>query len=222
MDEETIEYIEGTVLSVIFRNEENGYTIVSARISGYDDKKTVVGTFPYLVQGELFSALGVWTEHKQYGEQFTAESLKTALPTSASDIFDFISGGFIKGVGPATASLIVNEFGEESLKIIENFPEKLTSVKGISRKKAQQISDDFKKQVGIGRMISGLCDYGIEYSHALRMYKYYGDNALRVLEGNPYVICANHIGGSFAAADSVALALGFEEYSQQRIEAAIF
>lgn len=213
------EELVGTVISVVYKNDESGYTVLSVRDEN-EEKKTVVGLFPFVVQGERIVAQGFWVNHPVHGEQFKAELITCIMPKNENDIFDFLSGGAIKGVGPATASLMVNEFGTKTLDIIENFPEKLTILRGISKSKAEQISTLLKQQTGIRRMIEYFCSFGLRPSYALRLNKYYGDRAFRLVQSNPYILCSDQIGASFGEADNVALEMGFELYSDERIEAA--
>ena len=216
MDEyENIDIIEGTVASVLFSNEENGYTVV--RING----DIVVGCFPDVLPGEKMICEGVWVEHPNFGKQFKAETVTRFLPNDCESIFTYLASGAIRGLGVATATQIVNLFGEDSLDIIENDPLRLTEIKGISKSKAVSFSDTFKLKTFLRRLIELLSDYNIRPFIAMRLYNLYGSDALSKVRENPYLISYPEIGGSFAEADNMALDMGFEENSKFRIKAAI-
>ena len=212
--------LSGTVSSVIYKNEENGYTVLRLSESG-GEQVTVVGCFPYASVGEAMIITGRWTTHNVHGRQFKAEFSQRLLPDSEQDIYAYLAGGAIKGIGPATASLIVNEFGELALKIIENEPDKLTRIRGISQSRARQIAKDFRRQAGMRRLMEFVCSFGLRPILAMRVYRYYGDQGLDLLRENPYLLAAEHIGGTFAEADIMAQEIGIDAYSPQRVSAAV-
>ena len=217
-DNELLE-ISGTVDSVIYKNEENGYTVLRLR-DGSDEPVTVVGCFPYAAAGESMIISGAWTTHSVHGRQFKAEFAQRLLPTTAPAIFQFLSGGSIKGVGPATATLIVDRFGDKTLDVMLNSWQELASIRGISSAKAQQISGDFRRQAGVRMLMEFVCSFGLRPILAMRMYKFFGDKAMETLRENPYILSGELIGGSFAEADTMALELGIESGSKNRIGAA--
>ncbi|MDY4486630.1 MAG: ATP-dependent RecD-like DNA helicase [Candidatus Limivicinus sp.] len=212
--------ISGTVESVIYKNEENGYTVL--RLNDQAGAViTVVGCFPYASPGESMIVTGAWMNHAVHGRQFKAEFAQRLLPTTANAIYDYLAGGSVRGVGPATASLIVNEFGEKTLEVMENSPQLLAKIRGISAAKAEQISKSFRRQAGVRRLMEFVCSFGLRPILAMRMYKFYGDDALSLLRDNPYILATEHIGGSFAEADTMALEMGVDSYSKNRICAAV-
>ena len=212
--------ISGTVESVIYKNEENGYTVL--RLNDQAGAViTVVGCFPYASPGESMIVTGSWMNHAVHGRQFKAEFAQRLLPTTANAIYDYLAGGSVRGVGPATASLIVNEFGEKTLEVMENSPQLLAKIRGISAAKAEQISKSFRRQAGVRRLMEFVCSFGLRPILAMRMYKFYGDDALALLRDNPYILATEHIGGSFAEADTMALEMGVDSYSKNRICAAV-
>lgn len=212
--------ISGTVESVIYKNEENGYTVL--RLNDQAGAMiTVVGCFPYASPGESMIVTGSWMNHAVHGRQFKAEFAQRLLPTTANAIYDYLAGGSVRGVGPATASLIVNEFGEKTLEVMENSPQLLAKIRGISAAKAEQISKSFRRQAGVRRLMEFVCSFGLRPILAMRMYKFYGDDALALLRDNPYILATEHIGGSFAEADTMALEMGVDSYSKNRICAAV-
>ena len=212
--------ISGTVDSVIYKNEENGYTVLRLNDHG-GAVITVVGCFPYASPGESMIITGTWMNHAVHGRQFKAEFAQRLLPTTANAIYDYLAGGSVRGVGPATASLIVNEFGEKTLDVMENSPQLLAKIRGISAAKAEQIAKSFRRQAGVRRLMEFVCSFGLRPILAMRMYKFYGDNALELLRDNPYILATEHIGGSFAEADTMALEMGVDSYSKNRICAAV-
>lgn len=212
--------INGTVSAVIFRNDENGYGVVKLELDS-GEKVTAVGCLPYIAPGEMLSAEGAWMTHAQHGRQFKIEQCSRLLPTSAEALYEYLAGGTVRGIGPATAALIVDRFGDKALDVLEMQPEKLAEIKGISSSKAKDISAGFKKQAGVRRLTEFLCSYGIQPVFALRMFKFYGNSAIEVVHENPYILASSHIGASFAEADSLALALGLDGDSLNRVCAAV-
>ena len=212
--------INGIISSVIYLNDENGYAVVRMETDS-GEMVTAVGCLPYIAPGEMISAEGSWVTHAQYGRQFKIEQSNRLLPTSADGIYEYLAGSTVKGIGPATAALIVDRFKEKSLDILEMHPEKLAEIKGISLTKAKDLSASFKKQAGVRRLTEFLCAYGIKPLVALKLYRAYGSAALETVQENPYIISASHIGASFAEADNLALELGIEGDSINRISAAV-
>lgn len=212
--------INGIISSVIYLNDENGYAVVRMETDS-GEMVTAVGCLPYIAPGEMISAEGSWVTHAQHGRQFKIEQSNRLLPTSADGIYEYLAGSTVKGIGPATAALIVDRFKEKSLDILEMHPEKLAEIKGISLTKAKDLSASFKKQAGVRRLTEFLCAYGIKPLVALKLYRAYGSAALETVHENPYIISASHIGASFAEADNLALELGIEGDSINRISAAV-
>ena len=212
--------INGIISSVIYLNDENGYAVVRMETDS-GEMVTAVGCLPYIAPGEMISAEGSWVTHAQHGRQFKIEQSNRLLPTSADGIYEYLAGSTVKGIGPATAALIVDRFKEKSLDILEMHPEKLAEIKGISLTKAKDLSASFKKQAGVRRLTEFLCAYGIKPLVALKLYRSYGSAALETVHENPYIISASHIGASFSEADNLALELGIEGDSINRISAAV-
>lgn len=211
--------ISGTIRQLIFQNEENGYTVVKLETTD-GPTITMVGCLPYACPGEQILATGHFVTDAKFGEQFKVELAERILPHEANAIYEFLASRAIKGVGPATATLIVSAFGPKSLEIIENDPEQLAAVRGITRKKALEISEAYKKQAELRRILAFLANYGGRPAVALRLYRAYGSDALGLLEENPYAITGEAVGASFAEADELARRMGFEEDSPERVAAA--
>ena len=212
--------ISGTVDSVIYKNEENGYTVLRMTDEN-GEQLTVVGTFPYAACGESMLISGQWMNHPTHGRQFKAAFAQRLMPSDEHSIYEYLAGGAVKGVGPATASLLVGRFGSHTLEILENEPEKLTAIKGISLAKARQMSQSFRRQAGVRRLMEFICSFGLRPILAMRLYKYHGDDALDLVRENPYLLASAHIGGSFGEADTLALSMGMEGNSRERIGAAV-
>ena len=212
--------LSGSIAGILYQNEENGYTILRMEVDD-GSEATVLGCIPYAAPGELITAQGSWVRHPQHGEQFKAEYVERTMPETAEAIYQYLAGRTVKGVGPATASLLVTRFGADTLNVLEFHPEKLTEVKGISAQKAKEISRQFKKQVGLRRLIEFVAAAAIRPVVGVRAYQYYGDKALEIVQENPYILASDLIGATFAEADALALGHGFEGDSPERVAAAI-
>ena len=210
----------GTVKNLIFQNEENGYTVLRLDVGG-DEPITVVGCLPFAAPGEGLTVEGVWERHPSHGEQFKASAARRSLPVGERHIYEYLASGVVKGVGPATAALLVNTFGSKTLEVLSDSPDRLSEVKGISARKAREISETFRRQTGMRQLMEFLSANGMKPEYAMRLYKLYGDSAMELLRANPYLISSDRIGGHFDEADALALSLGCEEDSPQRIAAAL-
>ena len=220
MQEVKLEKIEGSVASVIYFNDETGYTVLRMDLDD-GSQAIVVGCIPMAAPGESMTAWGNWMRHPSHGEQFKAEYTERTMPVGADAIFDYLSSRVIKGIGPATAAMIVAKFGDESLNVLRDHPEKLATLRGISTKKAEEISAAFRRQTGMRALMEFLGSAGLAPVLALRLYRYYGDDALDVVQDNPYILASVQIGASFADADALAISQGMEEDSPQRVAAAL-
>ena len=210
----------GTVLSVIFRNEENGYTV--ARVVTEDGEVvTLVGCMPCAAPGESVIAAGRFTVHPQHGEQFEAQEIERHLPTTESDILDFLSSGAIRGIGPATAQKLVGRFGADTLEIIESEPEQLRAIKGITDRRAREIAESFREQMGLRRLMEFLAHYDLPASLSAPLYRRYGAEAMEALRRDPYLLVGEQYGVEFAGCDEIAFSLGFGDDSPCRTEAGV-
>ncbi len=220
MADKELTELSGTVCDVIYTNEENGYTVLRLD-TGDGETVTATGCLPFAAPGEQIIMYGAWTTHPSHGRQFRADAAQRKMPVGSEAIYEYLSSRIIRGIGPATASVIVSQFGERALEVIENEPERLAGLRGISSRKAMEMSRELKRQTGLRRLMEYLGAYGLKVQYAMRLYRYYGDEARDVINENPYVICMPHIGGEFSEADALALELGFEGDSAQRIAAAV-
>ena len=212
--------LSGSIASIIYQNEENGYTIL--RLDTDDGRQvTVLGCIPFAAPGELITVTGVWSHHQAHGMQFKAEAVERAMPESAEAIYQYLAGHTVRGIGPATAALLVQRFGVDTLNVLEFSPEKLCEVRGISLQKAKEMSAQFRKQVGLRRLIEFLATADIRPAVAARAYQTYGEQALALVKDNPYVLTEDEIGATFSEADTLALLHGFSGDSPERVLAAI-
>lgn len=212
--------IDGTVNSIVFQNEENGYTVL--RLDATDGQQiVVVGCIPCAAPGEEMIITGEWKYHPMHGAQVQAELVERYMPQTESAILSYLASGIVKGVGPATAQLLVQRFGEETLDVLELEPERMTTLKGITARKAKEISDSFRYQASMRRMMEFLAVNGLPTYLALKLYKRYGDRASEEVRRNPYLLCDESFGVSFGAADEIALKGGAQADSRERVEAAV-
>ena len=158
--------LDGTILSTIFQNEENGYTVLRL-VTGDGEIVTVVGCIPCAAPGEDLILTGSWMVHPQHGEQFKAEEVERHMPTTETEILSYLSSGVIKGVGPATAQRLVDRFGTDTFRVLEEEPERLASIKGITVKKAREIGEGFRYQTGMRRLLEFLSLFKSETFHDL-------------------------------------------------------
>ena len=186
MEENGRNFIEGTVSSVIFQNEENGYTVL--RMETQEDEITVVGCMPGAAVGESLSVHGCWVHHAAYGEQFKAEQIERRMPRGVKETFHYLSSGAVKGVGERTARRIVEEFGEDALTVLDETPEKLTRIKGITLKRALTIHKSFQAQMGMRLLLEFLTTHGFSPKLGTELYRQWGDAALNILKSNPYLL----------------------------------
>ena len=213
--------VEGSVDAVIFQNEENGYTVLLLRVDGEDEPITVVGCIPCAAAGEGMTVTGVWVNHPVHGPQLSAESVERRLPQEEEDIVCYLSSGILKGVGPATAQRLVERFGTDTLRVLEEEPERLKTIKGITAKKAMELSEAFRALTGLRQVMEFLARYDLPVYLAMSVQRTYGDNALQALRDDPYILSRAQFGVDFAVADAIAISMGFGGDDPCRLRAAI-
>ena len=192
--------VDGTVNSLIFQNEDNGYTVL--RLDTTDGEQiTVVGCIPCAAPGEELIITGEWKHHPTHGVQIQAETVERYMPRSESGILNYLSSGAVKGVGPATAQLLVQRFGDETLDVLELEPERMTLLKGITARKAQEIAASFRAQAGMRRLMEFLAESGLSAALAVKLCKRFGDQASEAVRANPYLLCDEFFGVSFGGSD---------------------
>ena len=191
MDE--IEVLSCTVKSVIYSNEENGYTVLSVTDTDGEEQK-MTGTFPYAWPGEEITAYGHWGMHGSYGRQFEAESAERSTPGDERAMFLYLASGAVKGIGPVMAGQIVSKFGSRALRVLEEEPAKLAEIRGISFSRAEKLSREFRRQMDLRKLVLLLSSCSIAPEYAVRLYRFYGEHALELLRDNPYLLTADGIG----------------------------
>ena len=212
--------IKGYVEHIVYRNEDNGYTVF--HLENDDGEMTCVGNFHYIEEGELLKLDGEYTTHKMYGLQFAVESSEVCEPEDLVSIERYLGSGAIKGVGTALAGRIVRKFKEDTFRIIEEEPERLAEIKGISERKAREIAAQAEEKKDMRQAMIYLQKYGISTTLATKIYQHYGRNVYRVIEENPYQL-ADHVSGvGFKTADEIASKVGIHTDSDYRIRSGIF
>ena len=217
-DAEDMIQIKGIVEHIIYTNEDNGYTVMDVGLE--DDVITACGILPYINEGDAVILRGKWTHNPKYGRQFKVEAYERDLPSDAAAILRYLSSRTIKGVGPRLAERIVAAFGDETLDVMENHPEWLADVQGISRKKAQEISEDFRAKSGLRSAMMFFRDY-FGAAMTVRIYKKYGSSAVDVARQSPYRLCNEVEGVGFERADRMAMSLGLEADDPARLESGV-
>jgi exodeoxyribonuclease V alpha subunit len=221
MAEQHTEIIElsGTVRALIFQNADNGYTVL--RLDAKEIEHIVVGCMPAISPGEQLLVRGHWVNHPTYGTQLQADYTERTLPSEEVAILAYLSSGAIKGVGAATAKQLVRAFGAETLSVIEETPERLAQIKGITPKRAQDISRAFLAQSGIRRLLDFLTQYDLPLPLALHLHRRYGEAALPALKENPYLLSDEEFQVDFSTVDTLAIQLGLEADAPERVEASL-
>src|SRR3989475_9865766 len=214
--------LEGSVESIVFRNEDNHYTVARFRTNDNgrlfrDDLTTIVGTLPGIHVGELLSVEGEWEKDPKYGRQLHITSFVQRLPASIEGMTRYLSSGLIKGIGPKKAKLIVDHFGEQTLAIIEQQPERLSEVKGIGTKDREQIIKAWAEQSEIKELHLFLQSHDVSINVATRVYKQYGKESIKVIRENPYRLAQDVHGIGFRTADDIAVKLGLPYDSVPRL-----
>lgn len=214
-----METVKGYVEHIVFRNEENGYTVF--HLTNDDGEVTCVGNLNYISEGELVEVQGEYTLHNLYGMQLKVKSCEVKVPEDLISIEKYLGSGAIKGIGAALAGKIVKKFREDTFRIIEEEPERLAEIKGISERKAREIAVQAEEKKDMRKAMIYLQKYGIGAALAVKIYQYYGQNIYKVLEENPYQM-ADHIQGiGFKTADEIAMHVGLHTYSDFRIRSGI-
>ena len=213
------ETIEGYVDHIIYRNQENGYTVASLIVDG--EELTCVGTFQALSEGETICGKGRYTEHPSYGQQFSIYSYETVVPQDAFAIERYLGSGAIKGIGAALAARIVRKFGDDTLRIIEEEPERLAEVKGISERKAREIAEQVEEKADMRKAMMFLQKYGISQTLGVKIYQQYKQDMYRILKENPYKMAEDINGIGFKMADEIASRIGIHTDSDYRIRSGL-
>ena len=214
-----MEQVEASVLGTVYRNDENGYSVVMARMGR--SEITVVGVLPELTAGEQAVFSGEWVEHPQYGRQLKCSACQLQKPTTLLGIERYLGSGLIHGVGPSTAKLIVQHFGEETLTVLSEHPERLQEVPKMGKKRWIQIAESFREQQQAREAMVFLQSYGIPASLSVKISRLYGERTPEVIRQNPYRLCEDLEGVGFLTADRIGTALGIAPDSEHRIQSAV-
>lgn len=197
-------FIEGTIENIVYSNPENGYSVIE--INYENSLTTVVGIMPSCCIGEKLKLKGEWTRHPTFGTQFKVSACERSMPKSSADMLRYLSGGAVKGIGPALAAKIIERFGENTFEIMERDPEQLALIRGISKDKAIAIGESFKSQFAVREVMIALERFGMTPGECISAYKAYGVNAPERITENPYILCGEKIGMRFERADEIAAA----------------
>ena len=220
MAEFDLEILQGAISAVVYQNYDNGYAVL--RLSCSDGQTvTVVGTIPLPAVGERLMVTGKWGNHSSYGRQFEAEFLERLMPQTAMEIMHYLSSRVIKGIGPKIATRIVEHFGEQTLLVMEREPERLAEVSGISPKKALEIGEEFRLQVGMRHLLDFFTLHHLPAELAVKTYKLYGESAIDLLYDDPYLLMDEDMDAPFGAVDRFAIDMGISGDDPRRIDAGI-
>lgn len=220
MDEREYVLIRGTVEQIVFYNSENSYAVL--RLQAQDGAEvTATGTFPNIGLGEDVILTGSWVTHPSYGEQFATVAFERRLPSSVRGIADYLGSGVIRGIGPRLAARIAEKFGEQTFDVLAEDPERLTEIRGITSKKAREISRQFTEQNEMRLLMEFLTEHGLPISLTPLLYKRLHDSAIDALCENPYLLCDPYYDVDFRLADGLAMELGLSLLSDERADAGV-
>ena len=211
--------LEGYVEHIIYRNAENGYSVLN--LVADEEEITTVGIFPYISEGEFLELEGDYTEHPMYGQQFKAQSFEVKTPEDALAMERYLASGAVKGIGAALAARIVRRFGNKTFEIMEQEPERLAEIKGISERKAREIAEQMEEKRDLRQAMIFLQEYGISVNLGVKIYQQYGQEIYRIIKENPYRLADDISGVGFRTADEIAKKVGIREDSDFRIRSGI-
>ena len=214
-----MEEIEGVLTEIIYQNEVNSYVV--GIFETEEEQITVVGYLPFISKGDTLKLVGKFVEHKDYGEQFKIETFEKLMPKTLGALETYLANGNVKGVGPATASKIINKFGEDTIHVLKFEPQKLAQIRGISKDKAIEISESFIENWEVWQIVGFLERFGIGAESAKKVYDLLGINAIAEIEANPYILIDISRGVDFKQIDQMAIELGIEKENQKRVKSGI-
>ena len=214
-----MEEIEGILEEIIYQNEVNSYTV--GIFETEEEQITVVGYLPFINKGDTLKLTGKFVEHKDYGEQFKIETFEKLMPQTLGALEKYLASGNVKGVGPATATKIIDKFGEETIHVLKFEPQKLAQIKGISKEKAIEISENFIENWEVWQIVGFLERFGIGAESAKKVYNLLGINAIAEIEANPYILIDISRGVDFKQIDEMAIKLGIERENSKRVKSGI-
>ena len=218
MEAELVE-IFGNVEDVIFRKEESGFTVLE--LSTEDEYITVVGVLPEVSAGEELRLRGNWVTHQTFGRQFRAELCERSMPSTAADLYKYLASGAVTGIGAKTAQKIIERFGDDTFDILENHPEKLAVIKGISLARAEKMSRSFNEQFAVRQIMISLERYGMTPAECLKAFRAFGAGTADMIKNNPYLLCTELVGMSFERAEIIAATLDEKPSENFRLQAGV-
>ena len=219
MQERELTTLEGSVEDIVFASDETGFTVLELNTG--EELVTVVGQMVEVSEGEQLRLVGEYVSHPTYGLQFKASLCERSLPATANAIYKYLSSGAVKGIGPVIAKRMVDAFGDETLDIMSEHPERLTEIKGLTPKKIKSIGQELKRVFGVRSVMMFLSRFGIAPMVAVKIWRKWGAVGVDVIKANPYVLCAYDIGLDFSEADEIARTLDFDSDDTLRIRAGI-
>lgn len=211
--------ILGEVDSVVYRNEDNGYTVITVNCA--QEQITAVGMLPLVSVGEQVKLIGTYKTHHSYGEQFSVTACERSLPSTVTGIYKYLSSGAVKGIGPSRAQKLISEFGEKTLEVLANDPNRVSQIKGITLAAAEEMSRQLNNAAGIRELMLFLSKYSIPAEAAIAVWKRYSSSSIEIIRQNPYVLCAEGIDVSFKTADKIAFEYEHCADDERRIRAGI-
>ena len=216
-----MEELKGNVDSIVYIQPENGFTVARLKIPGKKELTTIVGQLPSLQPGETIACSGEWKFHPAHGRQFEITDYTVEMPSDLAGIQKYLESGLVKGIGPSFAKKIVDRFGADTLKVIEEMPERLYEVQGLGGKKIDKLKECWKEQRSIRDVMLFLRTHGVSPAYAQKIYKAYGEKSIEKVQQNPYDLAKDVFGIGFRLADQVAIKLGFALHSSERLAAGI-
>lgn len=216
-----MEHLRGVVERITYQNEQNGYSVIKCRVKNYTELVTVVGAMPEVHIGSVLYMGGSWRVDPKYGRQFSLETFEETLPATVYGIEKYLGSGLIKGIGPKFAGKIVQQFGKDTLDVIEGEPEKLLQVPGIGRLRVERIKKSWAEQKEIKNIMLFLQSHDVSTSHATKIYKTYGNESIKVVQENPYRLADDIWGIGFKTADTIAEKMGFGHEKYERLRSGI-
>lgn len=213
-----MDYIEGTVEQIVYYNPETGYTVCRFLLEDFR-LITIVGLFPPLSPGEMLRVKGDWERNPRFGEQYRVENFVPVLPSSVKGIEKFLSSGLVRGIGPVLARRIVKKFGAGTIDILSKNPERMREVAGVGEVKLKEIKKSWAENQHIRDLVIFLQEHNISTSSATKIYRQYGEKSFQVLKTNPYQLCLDIWGVGFKTADQIAMKLGMDPSSLERVKA---
>ncbi len=211
--------LSGTVEHVVYHNDKNQYTVLE--MAAGNELVTVVGAFPFVSEGEELHVYGTWSSHPSFGDQFKAETFERARPATTAAMLKYLSSGAVKGVGPATARRIIDAFGAQALTVIENEPERLSQIKGITPEKAKEIGAELKRVYGIRELMAFLGSYGVRPEETVLVWKQFGEGSVSCIQDDPYCLCGEGLDISFTIADTIAESMEMPRDDSGRVQAGV-